>query len=119
MSGLDRIPAFTDRGDPGEHFFVQHAHVSPRFLIAVTDLLPDRSKFTTHFHAQLQNLRFHRFDAFRQGGQLAHLSSRISTRSVSVGFKTCSATPATATAVPEWPTTVASSAETVQIDPRL
>jgi hypothetical protein len=39
VSRLRRIPAFCGRGDPRKDFFVQHAHVSPRFLVAILDFL--------------------------------------------------------------------------------
>ena len=129
MSGLRRIPAFCDRGDRCEHFFVQHAHVSPRFLVAISDFLADRGKiaphliahgrkFTTHFLAQLQNLRFHGFDVFGQSGQLAHLFLENLHPIGQRRFHDLLRERAPANPVPELPTTVASSPETVQIEPR-
>ena len=95
MFGLGPVPAFCERGDPCDHFFVQDTHVSSCFLVAFSDFSPDSAEFstnflaegshlrseflsncrtfTTHFIPQMQNLRFDGFDAFWQCGQFLHL----------------------------------------------
>lgn len=43
---------FAEQRDPRDHFFMQDAHLAPRFFVACPDFFADRRKFCAHLATQ-------------------------------------------------------------------